>query len=228
MSNPLISVIMPVYNGAAFIHEAINSVLKQSYPHLEIIIINDGSTDDSDSVIRKVSASLSLLLHYHYQENRGPSAARNRGIEMAHGEILAFIDADDLWDDEKLAVQMAHLETQPEILLAWGNVQIFEINEQGQRMPKGQPWHGPNLGSALFRQAAFEQVGLFDENMRYSEDLDWFLRAEEKDLPRINHLETVLWYRHHDNNMWLGQSGAFQKTFHAVKRRLDRRRAGPS
>ena len=107
----------------------------------------------------------------------------------------------------------------------WGKVQEFQMEDQRQ-VVLGPPHPGPHVGALLMRRAAFAQVGPFDERMWHGEDLDWFLRSRELRLPAITHPETVLWYRHHANNTWLGKQDTFVGDLAAfVKKRLDARRA---
>lgn len=117
----LVSVIIPVYNGEAFLAEAVESIQRQNCHSLEIIIVDDGSTDSTGSVV----ASLQADVRYVYQPNNsGPAAARNRGLQMAQGNVIGFLDADDdLWPDNKLAVQLACLAAQPRTEIVLGYVQ---------------------------------------------------------------------------------------------------------
>src|SRR5947209_1330223 len=120
-SNPcLISVIIPVYNGERHLAEALDSVLSQAHHPLEVIVVDDGSTDNTAAVARKYSA-----VRYYHQANGGSAAARNRAIELAHGDLFAFLDADDVWAPEKLKRQMAVLEAEPELEAVLGFAQQF-------------------------------------------------------------------------------------------------------
>jgi glycosyltransferase involved in cell wall biosynthesis len=220
--NPVVSVIIPVYNGERYLAEAIQSVLDQTLVPDEIIVVDDGSTDATAQIIAGLAVIAPVPIRYSYQTNRGPAAARNRGVQLATADITAFLDADDLWGD-KLAIQIPLLTAQPDTQIVWGKIQEFEMDEQ-QRLTVGQPLYGPHVGSVLMRRAAFERVGAFDESMRFGEDLDWLLRSRELGLPYILHPDLVLWYRHHANNTWLGQPKAFDKNLTAIKKRLDRQR----
>jgi glycosyltransferase involved in cell wall biosynthesis len=107
---PIVSVIIPTFNRSAMVREAVESVLSQTSDEFELIVVDDGSTDGTGAALEPYSASLSLVR----QENRGVSAARNRGAAVARGELLAFLDSDDLWLPEKLAVQLSYLRTFPD------------------------------------------------------------------------------------------------------------------
>jgi glycosyltransferase involved in cell wall biosynthesis len=223
---PTISVIIPVYNGERFLAEAIQSVLDQTLPPDEIIVVDDGSTDGSAAIVAHLAESTPLPIRYVYQANQGPSAARNRGIEFAAGELLAFIDADDLWLLYKLADQYKYLIDHADIAVVWGLVQVCAMQD-GAWVDTGEPWHGPNLGSALFRREAFQQVGTLDVHLRVSEDLDWVLRSREANLPQTVINNVVLRYRLHDGNMWLGRPKNSESLLYALKKRLNRRRDQP-
>ena len=108
--SPLVSVVLPTFNRREFLREALESVQDQSYSNLEVMVVDDGSTDDTG---RMVENSFPLV-RYTWQENQGPAAARNRGIKMTRGEWLAFLDSDDLWKRKKLARQMHFLLNNPE------------------------------------------------------------------------------------------------------------------
>lgn len=217
--DPLVSVIIPVFNGERFLRDAAQSVLDQRHSSLEIIIVDDGSTDGTANVAR----SLPETVCYLHQTNQGPAAARNRGIEHARGSLLAFADADDLWPPSKLALQLPYLLRDPKIDIVLGLVQQVRLSETGPE-EFAEPAFSVNLGSAIIRKAVFERVGLFDEAMRYSEDVDWFLRAREAGA-EIKTIDAVtLLYRQHDQNMTRGKSTSELNVLKALKRSLDRRR----
>ena len=218
---PTISVIIPVYNGERFLAEAIQSVLDQTLPPDEIIVVDDGSTDGTAAVVAAFSTTVSVPIVYIYQENQGPSAARNKGLQSTGSELVAFLDA-----ARKQEVQRAYLTTNVDSLMVWGQVQMFEVHG-ATRVHLHESWHGPNLGSALFRRDVFESVGFFDEGLRLSEDLDWYLRARELGIPQGVLTDVVLWYRRHGENMWLGRDHTWHNSLLALKKRLERRRMVP-
>lgn len=219
-----VSVIIPVYNGERFLAEAIQSVLDQTLPPDEIIVVDDGSTDGTSEIVATLSATAAVPILYIYQANRGPSAARNKGLQTTGADLVAFLDADDLWDLRKQEIQTAYLAAYPGALMVWGFVQMFEMHG-ATRTSLHEPWHGPNLGSALFRRKAFDCVGVFDEGMRLSEDLDWYLRAREFEFPQGILADVALWYRRHGENTWLGRDRSLHSSLLALKKRLQRRRA---
>jgi glycosyltransferase involved in cell wall biosynthesis len=223
MSIPSISVIIPLYNGRDYLGEALQSIFAQSIHPVEIIVIDDGSTDQSAAVLQAMQTQSPIPILYERQENRGPSSARNRGIQLARGAWIAFLDADDLWDTDKLSRQAPLLADRPDILAVWGHTQMFQV-EGAERVKIKQDFLSPQVGAALCRREAFEIVGAFDETMRFSEDLDWFMRLRESGAGLLTHADVVIWYRYHGKNTWLGQQEAGAKTLLALKKRLERRR----
>ena len=221
--NPFVSVIIPVFNGERFLREAVQSVLDQQYSPVEIIIVDDGSTDGTATIAK----SLPETVRYLYQMNQGPSAARNRGIEHARGSLLAFADADDLWPADKLKLQLPFFED-PSIEIVMGRIQQVllsrTVDGHTHTQEFAEPAFSVNLGSAIIRKSVFERVGAFDEGMRYSEDVDWFMRARETGARIVTIDAVTLLYRQHEENMTRGKSTSELNVLKALKRSLDRRR----
>jgi glycosyltransferase involved in cell wall biosynthesis len=220
----LVSVVIPVFNGEKFLREAVESVLAQNYSPVEIIIVDDGSTDGTAAVAR----SFPETVRYLHQTNQGPAAARNRGIEHAQGSLIAFADADDLWPAGKLELQLPYLPGDEKIDIVLGRIQQVVLSETGSGQTQSQevaePAFSVNLGSALMRKSVFERVGLFDETMRYSEDVDWFMRAREAGAVIVTIDAVTLFYRQHEQNMTRGKSTSELNVLKALKKSLDRRR----
>ena len=227
---PLVSVIIPVFNGEAFLLEAVQSVrqalhvLDEKYSDVEIIIVDDGSTDGTEALVR----SLPETVRYLRQTNKGPAAARNRGIEHAQGSLIAFADADDLWPEAKLELQLPPLIEDLGIEIVMGRIQQVRLSQtvdgQTQAAEFAEPAFSVNLGSALIRKSVFERVGGFDETMHYSEDVDWFMRAREAGVAIMTIDAVTLFYRQHDQNMTRGKSTSELNVLKALKKSLDRRR----
>ena len=222
--NPLVSVIIPAYNCERFLRDAVKSVLDQKYSPLEIIIVDDGSTDGTANVAK----SFTETVRYLHQTNQGPAAARNRGIEHAQGSLIAFADADDLWPANKLDQQLPYLIRDPKIDIVLGRIQQVQLSEtengQTQSEEFAEPAFSVNLGSAIIRKSVFERVGMFDETMRYSEDVDWFMRAREAGATIVTIDAVTLFYRQHEQNMTRGKNTSELNVLKALKRSLDRRR----
>lgn len=200
-----VSVIIPVYNGEAFLAEAIQSIEPPASQSLEIIVVDDGSTDGTAAVAARCGTRVHYAQQAHGGANRGPAAARNRGLELAQGEVICFLDADDLWREDKLAIQLAHLRERPELGIVMGQSQIFRQTGLADGQPQVEFLPLPplflSLGSAAIRRAVFDRVGLFDEALRQGEDLDWFMRARELGVAMLIHQEVVQLYRRHEGNV---------------------------
>jgi len=183
-TNPLISVIIPTYNKAQYLGEAIKSVLNQTYKNIEIIIIDDGSTDKTREVVKSFDDEGII---YFSQENKGPASARNTGIKKAKGKYIAFLDSDDLWLKEKLKRQIDFMEKNSEIGLM--GTACYEITDKGriigkkifpvknEILQKDLIKYNPFIQSSVMtKREVFDKVGLYDENFRESEDYDLWLR----------------------------------------------------
>ncbi len=221
---PLISVIIPVYNGERFIQEAIDNVLSQNYPALEIIFVNDGSDDRTEEIINR----LPLDIRYFKQDNAGPAAARNRGIRDASGDYIAFLDVDDLWPENNLHTLLEEMLQQPELEIVRGYGQLMEFDEQTKSYHcVGNPLESfPHyIGAGLYRKAVFEKVGLFDPTMRFGEDADWYLRAGEMGINIKRLEETRLFVRRHGRNMTEGKNMVELNSLKIFKKFIDRKRA---
>ena len=180
-SNPLVSVIMPAYNAEKYVDEAIESVLAQTYPDLELICIDDGSVDQTKT---RLASFGSRITHISLEENRGIAEARNAGIRVAKGEFLAFMDADDIWETNKIAEQMARFEARPDLDISFTYMQCFvspELDSETKNLRHCAPDPMPGFlpPTALVRTASFERVGYFEPKWRVGEFIDWFMRAQE-------------------------------------------------
>lgn len=222
--SPLVSVIVPFYNPGERLRTALQSIADQSYAHFEVIAINDGSTDDSDQILGAFPN-----VRYLKQSNRGPSAARNLGICNASGEFIAFLDADDYWSENKLQQQLYHFEKNDDLQIVTGLVEFtgsnFEKNSEHYnfKYKENRTVHA-HLGAGLFRRTAFDRIGLFDEQMRFSEDIDWYNRAKENNLAIKVVEEVSLYLTIHEHSLTHGSSVHTNGTFQAIKQSLDRRR----
>jgi predicted AlkP superfamily phosphohydrolase/phosphomutase len=224
MSNPLVSVIIPYFNAGEFIEEALACIRRQSYSPIEIIIIDDGSSDDIALRAPAWGKDVTLLR----QENQGPAAARNRGIKHAHGDIIAFLDADDLWPEGKLALQLKRLHDQPELDMVSGRIQYLDLpgaENVDLDFEENNTLRHVHLGATLIRRRVFDIVGLFDETMRFHEDVDWYMRVRELNLKLAIMKNVTLIYRRHHSNMTRGENMHDAKLLKMLKLSIDRRRA---
>ncbi len=186
----LVSVILPTYNRALLIERAISSVLNQTYPNIELIVIDDGSTDDTCEKLKGFNEKIS----YIYQDNSGVSSARNVGIQAASGEFIAFIDSDDVWKKSKLEQQLNYFNENNEIGLCFTNVSIINSDGSVSKKPEvikhtkndiydiKQVFLDPYFGlpTVIIKREIIDVVGFFNESLKTAEDLDLFLRISLK------------------------------------------------
>lgn len=218
-----ISVIIPAYNAERFLPAAVDSIRRQAVGVLEILVVDDGSTDATGSLALELGSEVRVL----QQANSGAPAARNLGLSHAAGELIAFLDADDLWTGDKLTVQLARLEADPDLAVVLGCTQLVRQvdGETGASLePLGPPGLLTSLGAALFRRSAFERVGRLNEGLRMDDDVDWFLRAIELDLPLTTVPHVSQLYRRHGGNITNARQMDMRFFVRALKLSLDRRR----
>lgn len=205
-SQPLVSVVIPCFNQAHFLGEAIGSVLAQTYRNFEIIVLNDGSTDDTLGVAARYPHVRCVT-----QKNQGLSAARNAGLRESRGELLVFLDADDRLLPDALRINVECLSARPECAFVFGRGRV--IDSDGSPTPITQPpcAGGDHYGSLLqgnyiwmhqviFRRVVFDRFGGFDVSLRAAEDYDLYLRIARA-LPIYGHDEVITEYRKHGGSM---------------------------
>jgi glycosyltransferase involved in cell wall biosynthesis len=227
VSRPLVSVMIGVYNAEPYLAEAIDSVFAQTYRPLELIVVDDGSDDGSAAVAQSYGDALT----YVHQDNKGNGGARNTAVEQASGEYFAFLDADDRFVPDKLDWQMAALDADPTLDIAFGHVAEFvspELDEETRRgirppAPEPAPWMAPNL--MLIRRESFLRVGKFSESVRVGVTVDWYARAAEAGLKHLILPQVVLERRLHTQNNGLRERDSRSQYLHVLKAALDRRRA---
>ena len=198
MGEPLVSVIMPCFNQGRFLAQAVDSLKAQSLSNWECIVIDDGSTDDTFQAAQTLAVAEGRV-RFLSQQNGGPSAARNRGIDEARGRYVQFLDADDLIEHEKLKLHVDHLDRHPNDGLVYGDVRYFADEDPTKRLysfwGEERPWvamigesQKPILtklvsgnimamNCPLLRKSTIERVGMFDESIRGCEDWDYWLRC---------------------------------------------------
>jgi glycosyltransferase involved in cell wall biosynthesis len=193
MKEPKVSVIIPTYNRANYISECIESVLIQTFGDYEIIVVDDGSDDNT----REVLETYAKKINYFYQENSGPSCSRNKGILKAKGDFIAFLDSDDLWKPEKLEKSIPIIEGYEGVGIVFTNVvfqdfegniaRVTEYDCLAQDEIKNQMMERTLIvtSSAIIRKSVVKDVGLFDESLTYGEDWDMFYRIVRKYQARI-------------------------------------------
>ncbi len=182
-----ISVIIPTYNRSQCLKRSLDSVAAQRLRPFEVIVVDDGSTDDCEQVVTGYSTNSNLTIRYHYQQNRGPARARNRGIRMASGQYLAFLDSDDEWHRDKLSLQCDALKTNSQFLISHTKERWLRNNKHLNQKRYHIPRHGNifkqslrlccvGMSTVMVRIELFDRYGLFDETLRCCEDYDLWLR----------------------------------------------------
>jgi glycosyltransferase involved in cell wall biosynthesis len=181
---PLVSVILPTYNRYDFLGQSIGSVLGQSYRNIELIVVDDGSTDATEDLVR----SLRVPVRYVCQENRGVAAARNRGLAEAQGELIAFQDSDDLWHPAKLDLEVRLLHSRPAVGVVYTSHRIIDL-ENNVIGGRWKQLHSGRITEALFRsmfiimpstvvrRSVVDRVGQFNTALRINSDYEYWLRA---------------------------------------------------
>jgi glycosyltransferase involved in cell wall biosynthesis len=222
-----ISVIIPVYNGEQYLAEAINSVLDQTTPASQIIVVDDGSTDAT----KLVAEGFGKHIEYIWQEPSGKAAvARNRGLKQARGEYLTFLDADDLWLPDKLSMQLTALLEENAELVFGQAIEFYSPEMDFEFRDRIRCTDTPTLtymaGTMFTTRNIFDRVGLFSEKQPIVEFVEWYLRAFELNLKTYHLNHVVLKRRLHGNNS--GHTMDARKTdyLRLLKASLDRRRAG--
>jgi glycosyltransferase involved in cell wall biosynthesis len=190
--NTLVSVVIPLYNKESYIIQTLQSVMNQTYPNIECIIVDDGSTDKSVAITSKFISDNKLSWRLISQINSGQTKARNRGIHQAQGEYIAFLDSDDLWPADKIELQVEAFEDNPKSVLILSSYAIFSEEKSIPRVVRHKKskkmntrWldmrgFGGGLESlGLVRKKTLDQIGLFDESLSTSSGLDLSLRLEK-------------------------------------------------
>jgi len=225
MTGERVSAVIPVFNGAAFLADALASIGAQDIPPDEIVVVDDGSTDASMEIARSI-AGVRVVAH---ERNRGLPAARNSGLATAAGDVIAFLDADDLWAPEKTRLQRDHLLRDADVDIVVGHTQRTRLVARDDGSTEFEPWSEPelalSLGAALVRRRVFDAIGGFDESLPFTNDWDWFLRAREQGVVIAVHPEVVQHYRRHDNNMTEAVDDGNRYTLLMLRKSLERRRA---
>jgi glycosyltransferase involved in cell wall biosynthesis len=203
MNNITVSVIIAVRNGARFLETAIESVLKQDYMPIEIIIVDGHSTDNTTTIVNSYKDIICIS-----QTNKGVSDAYNLGIKTARGELVAFLSHDDLWVPEKLSTQATYMEQHSDIQFTVANFKYFL--EKGCNLPAGfrksllEGCHvGRVMETLVARKTVFEKVGFFDTSLTTAEDVDWFSRASDQNVAMAVLPQVLLNKRVHDKNISL-------------------------
>lgn len=215
---PLVSIIIPVYNASAYVADAIRSALEQDYERKEIVVVDDGSTDSTPTVLKSFEGRITIL----HQANAGPGAARNRALRHAKGTYIAFLDADDYWVPGKLRLQVEYLEQHPDIGAVYSKWLLWHADAEGRFLSPHLPplkkptsivlqdsgWIYTKLlfdcrlltSTVMLRRSIIDHVGLFSEDLLRGQDYDYWLRLSR--ITQIDKLDCDLtFYRIHGDNI---------------------------
>jgi glycosyltransferase involved in cell wall biosynthesis len=221
-----ISVIIPVFNSERYLAEAIESVLGQTMGVREILVIDDGSTDASGEVVGRFPEPV----RYYRQEHGGAVRARNHGVRLSQGAMVAFLDADDVWMPQKIELQLGAFSRQPQLDFVLGGVEQFispELCGGGQPRLRQELATMPAylIGALLIRKSSYLKVGYLDETLHLGEFIDWFDRAKSSGLTFSILEEMVLKRRIHDRNQGIYNRSYVKDYLSVIKASLNRKRS---
>ena len=224
MSLPLVSAVIPVYNGERYLAETLQSVLSQDYPELEIVVVDDGSVDGTAAIARGFKQ-----VRYVYRTNQGQATARNEGITVSSGELLAFLDADDLWTPNKLSTQVNYMLEHPDVGYTLARQSLFM--EPGTDVPawlREDLLHGDHVGffpsTLVAWRWVFEQIGFYDPSFRIGESADWFARAKDAGIAMEIVPAVLLNKRVHGDNLTHNLQTSRADIFRALRESIRRQR----
>ena len=223
MQFPLISIVIPVYNGERYLLETLESVFLQTYAPFEVIVVDDGSTDASASIAQSFSR-----VRYVHQQNSGNAAARNTGIDAAKGSLIAFIDQDDLWLPDKLRRHMMYMAAKPQVCYTLARFEYFlEPGIQKPAWCRDELLAGSHIdyspGSLMARKSVFEIIGRFNTDFTSGNDSDWFFRANDKKIPMAVLPNVLLRRRIHKLNQSAEVSRSHKELLTLVRQSINRK-----
>jgi len=229
MNDDLISVIMPVYNGERYIREALRSVLCETDLALEIIVVDDGSTDRTSNIVSNISVDFPAVRCINGSHS-GVSSARNAGLAAVSesAKYITFLDSDDLNPPGRIARQLRLMREHLDCKFVIGLIQFFEVADETAGVPlsgsRTETVRGVQLAAALFSKDLFSRIGGFSEDMRHGEDTDFFLRLLEAQIQYALDDEVAVYYRRHSTNMTNNLAETRRGFMDALRRSLQRRR----
>lgn len=224
---PRVSIVMPAFNRADYVAEALRSLQTEPGIDAEIIVVDDGSTDGCDAIVVAIAKS-DPRVRLIRQDHGGVSAARNAGLRVATGEFLTFLDSDDISAPGRILRQVRKLAVRPDIIAVVGQRIYFSAMSPDLEPEEGSLWEQKLdicLASAVFRRTTFDRFGGFDEALAYGEDIDFYFRLFEADCRFIIEIDTAIYYRRHAGNMTNDRDAMHRACLRAYHNSMLRRRA---
>lgn len=223
MNIPLISVILPVYNGDKYLNESIRSVINQDFKNFELIIVDGNSVDSTVEIAKKFSESQII-----YQDNQGISDAFNSGIKKAKGKFIAFQSCDDIWTENKLKLQLNFLQNNSDIQYTTSKFKYFK--EDNEPIPTGfkeelleKELNGQTLETFFGRKKLFNEVGLFDTEFSSALDVEWFSRLNDMKIKNHRIDVVLLLKRLHSRNLSLNEKNNRYQILKALRKSINRK-----
>jgi glycosyltransferase involved in cell wall biosynthesis len=221
----MISVVIPCSRMARFLPDAIGSIRRQAVAVDEILVVDDGLDPDTEATCAALAAPIRVIR----TDPCHPGVARNLGLAEARGDVVGFLDADDLWPAGKLGRQCARLDADPAMEMVSGHITYFDRLDPGRLAPAADARTETvlfvHLGACLFRRRLFDRIGAFDPSLRFAEDVDLFLRLREQAVPFVILRAVTLYYRRHEGQMMLSRDPRQETDFRrAVMLSFQRRR----
>ena len=223
-SLPLVSIVIPAYNASKNIEETLTSLFNQDYPNIEVIVVDDGSQDNTAVIAKKFD------IIYIHQENQGKPTAMNVGFSAAKGEYIASIDSDDLWSPEKISKQMDAFNTNAELEIVFCHVKQFlcpkvEASEHKFFIPKNQEiLSGHTTIAMLIKKKAYNRIGSFNEEYRFGDFIQWYGRAKDLNIKETVLNDVLVFRRIHKGNLGSDQMAAKLSYMKVIKERLRRQK----
>lgn len=226
--SPAVSVVMTAYNSEAYIDEALQSILNQDCPGLEVIVIDDGSKDGTYERLCSYGNRIKSIK----QEHSGIASGWNKGIREAGGDFLSFLDADDLWTENKVKKQLEVFSRRSSTDLCFGHAVQFRCGSvDDKEKPEGRVYTekqpGISAGTLMIKRTAFLRVGYFREKWNKGIFMDWYMRAKEEGFTEYMHPDVFLKRRLHDTNHGVVQRNMYKDYVRMLKESLDRKRQNP-
>lgn len=223
--NKLVSIIIPTHNPGNFIHETIATALNQSYQPIEVIVVDDGSTNNISDKLKSYGNRIQLI----ETENRGSASARNTAVEASSGHFLAFLDHDDLLMPEAIQLRVDTLNSNPDIQLVFGHQQyIYDENMDGTLRTRLESQYGDKIlpgeiiSTLLLRREHFLKIGYFNTNRNLHDFIEWYGHAQDSGYKKMMLQDIIIKRRIHDANS--SRTGSNQKLASSLKHLLDQRR----